>query len=67
VVSLTLSSVMLNATVDTNNMLGQVETLNIAPSIRLYDLHILGLQITIIKIFVIIFGGNVKIQRCIAL
>jgi hypothetical protein len=45
----TLSSLMLNATVDTNNMLGQVETLNIVPSIRLYDLQILGLQITIIK------------------
>jgi hypothetical protein len=45
----TLISLMLKATVDTNNMLGQVETLNIVPSIRLYDLQILGLQITIIK------------------
>jgi hypothetical protein len=44
-----LSSLMLNATVDTNNMLGQVETLNIVPSIRLYDLQILGSQITIIQ------------------
>jgi hypothetical protein len=67
VVYFTLSLVMLNATVDTNNMLGQVETLNIVPFIRLYDLQILGSQITIIKIFVIIFAGNVKIQRCIFL
>jgi hypothetical protein len=57
---------MLNATVDTDHLFGQVvKHLIIVLCIRLSALRMLGSQVTIIKIYVIIIAGNVIIQRCV--
>jgi hypothetical protein len=52
--------------VDSNDMFSQVVKLKYCVScIRLNDQQILGSQVKIIKIYVIIIAGNIKIHRCI--
>jgi hypothetical protein len=64
-VSFSLSSVMLNATVDNNDIIGQVVDDKYCVMHQLNDLQVLCLQITPMKISVTITAGNVKIQRYI--